>query len=236
MSGVPWVALGLALNLLLTAALAASGELPILTYVLAGGLTVSVLGVVLACCRARLVGAIAIMIGAVVFFPLGLVVMFGARKVLDRLRYEAFLHRHGPRDGTVPAAGDGPLCDPLYTNAKVRNRTVLIGALLCLLGGVQIWMGSTGTAFGLGAALLGLAVWQACTPVFRLFTDHFEMQVTFLTPLHFVRYQDVVEVERGPRAIVVHVREANEVRKMRLPLQLLIPVDAADLLQHLENS
>jgi hypothetical protein len=82
--------LGTALNLALAAVVKLTGEYSWLgTVLLAFGLVV-VLGLGLVAAGQRKAGAYVVLVGSIAFVPLGIVAIFGARKLLDELGQEQF--------------------------------------------------------------------------------------------------------------------------------------------------
>jgi hypothetical membrane protein len=82
---------GIIVNALVVLAVGALGEYPAkLAMVLAVPVALSVLGAILVGVGQRKVGAWLVMIGCVVFVPIGLIGALGGRKVLDQLRQEEF--------------------------------------------------------------------------------------------------------------------------------------------------
>ena len=84
---------GFLLNALVTLAIGSSGELGRLVWILVAFLAVSALGMLLTFAGARKPGATLAIIGATGFIPIGLVLLLGARKVLDQMNKEKFEKR-----------------------------------------------------------------------------------------------------------------------------------------------
>jgi membrane protein implicated in regulation of membrane protease activity len=85
--------LGVALNLLFAVLCKASGEYDGLGTFLVGSALLSGLGIGLVAIGQLKAGAITVIVGSVVFVPLGLIAVVGARKTLDKLTQAEFEHR-----------------------------------------------------------------------------------------------------------------------------------------------
>jgi len=89
---------GIAVDAGVVALLGLSGEAPwILTVILGVFWVISVVGVVLIAAGVRRPGAYVVLVGCLVFAPIGLIGALGARKVLDAVAQEAFEARRAKR-------------------------------------------------------------------------------------------------------------------------------------------
>jgi hypothetical protein len=94
----PLLLVGIAINCVVTAFLAISGEYSFLWMIMAAFVGLSIVGAILIATGNRKIGAILAIIGCVPFVPIGLVGAFGARKVLDELKQDEFDKRRYGRD------------------------------------------------------------------------------------------------------------------------------------------
>ena len=85
-----WMLTGLIANSAVTAVYWDDPELRWLGYGLAGCVLVQVLGIILALCGGRRIGAWMVLIGSAVLIPIGFIGALGARRVLDALTHEEF--------------------------------------------------------------------------------------------------------------------------------------------------
>lgn len=81
---------GLVLNSLAALSIGFNPEVgPVFASIMMAFWAVSMLGVMLIMAGKKKVGAIVVVVGAVAYVPLGLVAVFGARKVLESIRLPA---------------------------------------------------------------------------------------------------------------------------------------------------
>ncbi len=249
LSGEGLIVLSALLNLPLSVALLHS-ELPALGAVGVGFVGLAALGLALIFAGERRAGAVLVLIGGAAFFPLGVVGMLGARKVLDRVGVEAFRAAVpvvdewamsstvviGPRDARRFRRHAVTPAD-FYVNPFFPRLWFALGAVFCVLGGAAlVGGGSAGPALGVGGLLLCQGAWMARTPVVRLHGDHLEVKAAPLAGRQLIRYRDIVEMETGEKT-VLHVRtDGGQTRIVRLPLKQLEAHDTADLLLSLRGA
>lgn len=83
--------IGLAIHGVIVWSLAASPDTQAITPFLASFVLLNVIGMVLVGIGKLRAGCITYMVGAVVFVPIGLIGVFGARAMLDKHRHQVFM-------------------------------------------------------------------------------------------------------------------------------------------------
>jgi hypothetical protein len=85
--------LGIGLNAVFALVMAVSGEYSWLGAVCLGSVAISMVGAAMIAAGQKRSGAIAVIVGAITFVPLGLIAVVGARRVLDALTAQEFERR-----------------------------------------------------------------------------------------------------------------------------------------------
>lgn len=137
-----------------------------------------------------------------------------------------------PSDARAPKRGG------YYGKKSLVVMYFAMGAVFGVLAVVSVLKPGTGNAFSAlpGIMLIWLGIWMSSSPIVRVEQDHVSWKGAPLAPRRDVLFGEIQSVEQAsPKKAYVTVDLGGKPKKLRLPLGLLSPEDAAALVRLLRE-
>ncbi len=115
------------------------------------------------------------------------------------------------------------------------NKQITIGVIFTLIGGLALFVGVP-HLFGLGILFLIIPVIQKNRDMIKICENNLELKFAPIGPTKFIRYADLVQVERiSEKKIVLHYNQQDKPKKLRLPVHLFKAEDLTGFLAFLDT-
>ncbi|GEN22964.1 hypothetical protein HCU01_09130 [Halomonas cupida] len=186
------------------------------TYLCIGFWSLSVVGFLMMLTGKRKVGSVLLIIGSIIFVPLGLVAILGARKATSKDTDASLEGRETSGRGSA-------------TFHAVKQGNLMLGCgIVVLLIFMLSDLSSTASLGAISGIMIVMGVWWKSSPLVEFRDDHLLINRGPVRSKLMLRYSEILRVEYKRRSCILHYRrQGNEVDKDRK-----IGIASGGLLQH----
>ncbi|ALM53973.1 hypothetical protein [Halomonas huangheensis] len=218
------VFVGLVLNLLWTFGLSQdfygfnnAQAVEVGTYLCIGFWSLSVVGFLMMLSGKRKAGSVLVIIGSVIFVPLGLVAIIGARKATSKDRDASLEGRELSGRGVAAF------------HAVKQGNLMFVCGIVVLLVYMLAGFSSPASLGAIGVIMMVMGVWWRQSPLVEFRDDHLMINRGPVRSKLELRYSEISQVEYKKRSCILHYRrhgnEAGKVRKIGIASGGLLPHD-----------